>query len=1025
MVLDTLPRIAVSTTRLSRADLYDEFVEFHFENEQRRLIEQRSSGKLEPENSAAFGLVKGEDFILLGIDFSKRLSEAIYKELDGVNSVDYSIVTDEGTWKTQFFGPEARVKLLRESSQLVSRASNKDSSLLRNKNNLIRKKNSYEFSHRSILEYFYSCLIFDPRRNPPRFDLSVCLASTSNPSPLLRHPLGQQSLLPEPSIIDFLAERVRQRASFKDQLLEILWLSKRDVSVSVAAANAMTILVRAGVHFNGADLKRIQIPGSDLSRGQFDSAQFQGANLSGANFSKAWLRQADFSKTNMDGVFFGEMPYLEIPTCNHSTVSHDGSMIAFVVRNDIRIYDTSSRTQRLTLSGHKSRVFGLTFSTNSLCIASAGEDMTARVWYLQQLDEQGSLCSVILEGHSSRVEIVCFSPDALQLASYSFDNTIRVWDIELRTAIFILEGDTSRSISCLAWSPDGECILSSSFREGTLWMWKAKSGEMSRVWEKVLPSVLEVGYSAPDGRYLIVCLHKIVCIWDVQQDCRGYGDGHKWTKPIITLRGHTATVTKAAFSPNGQWIATSSSDRSVRLWEARTGALVSVMNGHSHEVENVAFLNDQMIISCGKDRTTRFWQLSNSIEIDQKEAAYEGTRQRKCHTGPVTSVAFSPHGKSILSCSSDGTIRLWDSETGDTDILVEAPEKNFSNVAWSFDGQQIAAGCSSSVMQYDLIDIGDNNGEDIQKKALTVKEGVARKVEAAAYSQCGAYSRCGRWFATGGHHGKVCLFDLTLLRSRTVTGQANEGQTLTGHANSRVTKVVFSADGHRLASITDDQDFFIWGTRTGTALKKVVKGTAQAFTFAPSGPEFAVTSGIVITLWDGVESTRSADELWTHKSNALCVAWSPCGQWIVSGDGVAVYLWKKNQSATVNTTNQTKGERGSRTAKDKWTLVKIVSDFAGSVNSVDWHPRAGLSGNALDFVTGSKDHSVGVWRIVTASDGADKVRVELVWGSLPGRLVSSGTKITDAVDLSSTQRTMLRQRQAIDESPLILTDKEP
>ncbi|KAG0273643.1 hypothetical protein BGZ96_004722, partial [Linnemannia gamsii] len=108
-----------------------------------------------------------------------------------------------------------------------------------------------------------------------------------------------------------LTERVWQERTFKEQLLAIIERSKTDADVRQAAANAITILVKAGVQFNGADLKGIQIPGADLSFGVFDSAQLQGADLRKATLRTSWLHQANLSGAQMAGVQFGEWPYLK------------------------------------------------------------------------------------------------------------------------------------------------------------------------------------------------------------------------------------------------------------------------------------------------------------------------------------------------------------------------------------------------------------------------------------------------------------------------------------------------------------------------------------------------------------------------------------------------------------------------------------------------------------------------------------------------------------------------------------------
>ncbi|KAG0048752.1 hypothetical protein BGZ83_006332 [Gryganskiella cystojenkinii] len=136
MVMDTLPKIKPTIAKITRAELYDEFTNLHFETELRRLVGQNARDAMAPDCSAYFSEIQGEDFVNLGVEFSKELALAIFREQDGQNSVEYSAVKDEGTWKTQFFGPTTKARLFRESIQVVCRSSSEGSGGSRKESNL-------------------------------------------------------------------------------------------------------------------------------------------------------------------------------------------------------------------------------------------------------------------------------------------------------------------------------------------------------------------------------------------------------------------------------------------------------------------------------------------------------------------------------------------------------------------------------------------------------------------------------------------------------------------------------------------------------------------------------------------------------------------------------------------------------------------------------------------------------------------------------------------------------------------------
>ncbi|KAF9537274.1 hypothetical protein EC957_008518 [Mortierella hygrophila] len=281
----------LASVRITRVRLYDMFVDQWLETNRLRI----QPNKLSQKDLEAYTSLMDDDFIGCGISYLLRLAAAIFKEQNGNPVVQYVHRQDRNSWKADFFGTDPEAKLLRDASPLT------------------RTGNQFRFVHRSVLEYLLSRVIFNPVETMEEdMDPGSEIASLTALSLDGNNPLFQENLLDEPSIIQFLCDRVKSTPGFEQQLRAVINLSKSDETATIAATNAITILVRAGVTFHGADLRGVKIPSADLSGGQFDYVQFQGADLTGVNLSRSWLRGADMSGAQMDGVQFGELPYLEL-----------------------------------------------------------------------------------------------------------------------------------------------------------------------------------------------------------------------------------------------------------------------------------------------------------------------------------------------------------------------------------------------------------------------------------------------------------------------------------------------------------------------------------------------------------------------------------------------------------------------------------------------------------------------------------------------------------------------------------------
>ena len=176
------------------------------------------------------------------------------------------------------------------------------------------------------------------------------------------------------------------------------------------------------------------------------------------------------------------------------------------------------------------------------------------------------------------------------------------------------------------------------------------------------------------------------------------------------MLGHTKPVMGLGFAPDGRQLVSGSADHSVRLWYVASGQERERLSGHSDGVLAVAFALDGRHALWPAGRTLRRSgsraatsvsaggrcpcaraspgrEPGDAVEMPKKTLVLRG------HTGEVNAVAFSPDGADIVSGGWDGSIRLWDAETGDeVRTIGQSLGGIFFCVAFTPDGKQVLAG---------------------------------------------------------------------------------------------------------------------------------------------------------------------------------------------------------------------------------------------------------------------------------------------------------------------------------------------
>ncbi|KAJ7205925.1 quinon protein alcohol dehydrogenase-like superfamily [Mycena haematopus] len=374
-------------------------------------------------------------------------------------------------------------------------------------------------------------------------------------------------------------------------------------------------------------------------------------------------------------------------------------------------------------------------------------------------------------------------------------------------------------------------------------------------------------------------------------------------------------------------------------------ATMSVLEKHTDSVTSVAFSPDgKQIVSGSGDKTVRVWDAESGEVV---AGPFNG------HTNRVTSVAFSPDGKRIVSGSYDKTVRVWDAESGE---VVAGPFNGHTNsvtsVAFSPDGKQIVSGSGDKTVR-----VWDAESGEVVAGPFN---GHTNRVTSVAFSPDG------KRIVSGSDDKTVRVWDAE--SGEVVAGPFN------GHTN-RVTSVAFSPDGKRIVSGSYDKTVRVWDAESGEVVAGPFNGHTNRVTsvaFSPDGKRIVSGSGDkTVRVWDAESGEVVAGPSFNgHTNSVTSVAFSPDGKQIVSGSG----------DKTVRVWDAESGE-------------VVAGPFNGHT---DWVTSVAFSPDGKRIVSGSDDKTVRVWdaesgEVVAGPFNGHTNRVTSVAFSPDGKQIVSGS----------------------------------
>ncbi len=387
-----------------------------------------------------------------------------------------------------------------------------------------------------------------------------------------------------------------------------------------------------------------------------------------------------------------------------------------------------------------------------------------------------------------------------------------------------------------------------------------------------------------------------------------------------------------AFSPDGQYLATSDTKGDIQIWDAETLAKTADCQGHAHWTWVVEFSPDgRYLVSASDDYRVKLWDVVTGKCL----YTYIG------HTLSVNAVTFSPDGQTIASCSQDNTIRLWRVFPGQlppTILTLVGHTSRIWSIAFSPDGQTLVS-----------------SGEDCAVRLWDVTTGSCRAVWIAHqyWVRAVAFNPDGRSIATASHDHRIKIWD--------VATQACL-KTLRGHQKI-VSSIAYSPDGQQLVSSSFDRTIKLWDLDTGTCLKTFLghRSLIWNVAFHPNGQQIASGGDDHTTKIWNLKLGRCINTIVGYTEAVLSLALSPDGRYLASGyENKAVKVWDVQHGKVIQVLrDHTNRVWSVAFSPDGRLLASGSADY--TINLYDWqlgHCRQTLRG-----------HASWVWRVVFSPDG--------------------------------------------------------
>ncbi|KAG2179322.1 hypothetical protein INT44_006167 [Umbelopsis vinacea] len=298
----------------------------------------------------------------------------------------------------------------------------------------------------------------------------------------------------------------------------------------------------------------------------------------------------------------------------------------------------------------------------------------------------------------------------------------------------------------------------------------------------------------------------------------GGGDdkSHIWRadtgEKLVTLEGHTDSVSSVAFSVSGEYVASGGMDGKVRVWKTNTGELCTQVDGPDEIIWMDWHPKGNVLLAGATDSTIWMWAMPSGKFMN----IFNG------HAAPVTAGQFTADGKHIVTVAEDATFIVWDPKSAVANVKLTGADGRFHSepiICVSTDKESNLALTGSADGTAKLLNLHNGN-------IIASLENHSDSVESVSF--CDVLPLA----ATGSVDGKVSVWDIQTHRVRHTLKH-----------DDAVIKVQFASNSVNLVTCSADRTVRLWDTRSGECLKKWMGHQDAVLDFAISNNGDTVVTG--------------------------------------------------------------------------------------------------------------------------------------------------------------------------------------